>query len=368
MAKRFGVDLSYANGDVDFAALKAAGVEFVILRAGFGNDLTHQDDAQYQTNLKKCRETGMPYGVYLYSYAASMKMAESEVKHLLRLLEGTDPTCGVWYDLEDDSLPTGSDLIDMADYFCRTIGAAGYYAGLYANLYWFEHRLNDSRLDAYGKWVAQWNDTCTYTKPFDIWQFTDAYAIGGKHFDGNYAYRDFSAGKPGENGGGEEPSKPAVTEPESTGSYTVKSGDTLSEIAARYGTTYQQLAALNGIADPNLIYPGQVLRLSGSSPADSGSYTVKSGDTLSEIAARYSTTYQQLAALNGIADPNLIYPGQVLLLSGSSPADSGSYTVKSGDTLSEIAARYSTTYQQLAALNGIADPNLIYPGQVLRLS
>ncbi|OFA09751.1 N-acetylmuramoyl-L-alanine amidase sle1 precursor [Enterococcus faecalis] len=97
-------------------------------------------------------------------------------------------------------------------------------------------------------------------------------------------------------------------QPEST--HVVQYGETLSSIAYQYGTDYQTLAALNGLANPNLIYPGQVLKVNGL--ATSNVYTVKYGDNLSSIAAKLGTTYQALAALNGLSNPNLIYPGQTL--------------------------------------------------------
>ena len=87
--------------------------------------------------------------------------------------------------------------------------------------------------------------------------------------------------------------------------YVVKSGDTLSKIANKYGTTYQALAAYNGIANPNLIRVGQEIKIPGVEV-----YTVKAGDTLSKIAARYNTTYQKLAEYNSIANPNVIHVGQ----------------------------------------------------------
>lgn len=101
---------------------------------------------------------------------------------------------------------------------------------------------------------------------------------------------------------------------QTTITYTVKKGDTLSGIASRYGTTYQELAKINGISDPNKIYPGQVLTINGNATSSSNviTYTVKKGDTLSGIAARYGTTYQKIAKDNGISNPNKIYPGQVL--------------------------------------------------------
>ena len=97
-----------------------------------------------------------------------------------------------------------------------------------------------------------------------------------------------------------------------TNTYTVRSGDTLSSIAAKFGTNYQTLASLNGISNPNLIYAGQVLRVNGSASAGSVYYTVRAGDNLSAIASRYGTSYQSIAALNGLANPNLIFAGQTL--------------------------------------------------------
>ena len=94
--------------------------------------------------------------------------------------------------------------------------------------------------------------------------------------------------------------------------YTVKKGDTLSEIAMKYGTTYQELARINNIANPNVIYPGQVIKINGTAEKI---YTVKSGDTLSGIASKYGTTWQKLYEKNKSVignNPNLIKPGQVL--------------------------------------------------------
>lgn len=108
--------------------------------------------------------------------------------------------------------------------------------------------------------------------------------------------------------------KPAPAAKPST--YTVRAGDNLSAIAAKFGTTWQALAAINGLANPNLIHPGQVLKLSGSAPAKPApakrTYTVQAGDNLSVIAAKYGTTWQALAAKNNLANPDLIHPGQVL--------------------------------------------------------
>lgn len=156
--------------------------------------------------------------------------------------------------------------------------------------------------------------------------------------------------------------------------YTVHSGDTLSRIAQRYNTTYKYLAELNGIANPNLIYPGQVLTISGAYSSNTNTestatYTVKTGDCLSNIGKRLGVSWLDIANRNCIHSPYTIYPGQVLTVASGSQLTNGSqyYTVRSGDTLSGIAAQYNTNYQTLANLNGIANPNLIYKGQTIRL-
>lgn len=141
-----------------------------------------------------------------------------------------------------------------------------------------------------------------------------------------------------------------------------------------YRTSVSAIVSENGIANPNLIYPGEVLRITladqvSSSQVDN-TYMVRRGDTLWGIARMYRISVARLAAINHISDPNLIYPGEVLQISVSgSTGDVGrTYIVRYGDTLSGIAARFGTTVSQLAAVNGIADPNLIYAGEVLTVS
>ena len=177
---------------MDIAALQGQ-VDFVIIRCGYGSDYANQDDPQFEANVKKCQAAGIPWGTYLYSYAKTKAMAQSEAAHTLRLLQGRRPPYGVWYDVEDSSLPSGEALIDNVVAYCQALEAAGLYCGVYASLSWWEGRLNSPRLDRFDKWVAQWNSACTYPKPYGIWQYTDRLAIGGQVFDGNWAYKDYPA-------------------------------------------------------------------------------------------------------------------------------------------------------------------------------
>jgi len=154
---------------------------------------------------------------------------------------------------------------------------------------------------------------------------------------------------------------------------TVRPGDTLSGIAARHGVSAAALAAANGIRDPNHIVLGASLTVpgSGGAAASGGTVTVRPGDSLSAIAARSGVSAASLAAVNGIRDPNRIVAGTRLRLPGGSTAvasvSGGSVTVRAGDTLSAIAARAGTSVTALASLNGLANPNAIHAGQVLRV-
>ncbi|MFZ8100806.1 LysM peptidoglycan-binding domain-containing protein [Staphylococcus arlettae] len=176
----------------------------------------------------------------------------------------------------------------------------------------------------------------------------------------------------------------AATHAEGATTYKVQSGDSLWSIANKYNMSVSKLKSLNNITS-NVIFPNQVLTVSGTTSSSSSTttssnttyYTVKSGDSLSSIAVKYGTSYQKIMSLNGLNN-YVIYPGQRLKVSGStSTSTSGStssntsttsyYTVKSGDSLSAIAAKYGTTYKKIMELNGLSD-YFIYPGQRLKVT
>lgn len=187
-----GVDISEMNGSVDFSALRGAGVGYVIIRCGYGNDFAHQDDGRFFENVAKAESAGMPWGAYLYSYAQNVDMAQSEAQHTLRLLAGRKPAYGVWYDVEDPQ-QSGCDLVGICEAYCSALEAAGLYVGIYSMLSWWESKLDSPRLDRFDKWVAQWAGSCSYRKSYGMWQFTDHLLIGGKAFDGDRAYLDYPA-------------------------------------------------------------------------------------------------------------------------------------------------------------------------------
>lgn len=154
--------------------------------------------------------------------------------------------------------------------------------------------------------------------------------------------------------------------------YYVRYGDTLLKIAQRFGVGWRAIANANGLANPNRIYVGQRLYIPTGSGYPSGCVTyhwVQYGDTASEIAVHYGISIYALARANGITNLNRIYVGQRLCIpSGYHPGPSYQYyTVRSGDTLSEIASWHGTTVSRLVYLNGLVNPHRIYTGQVLRI-
>ena len=152
--------------------------------------------------------------------------------------------------------------------------------------------------------------------------------------------------------------------------YIVQNGDTLYEIAERFGTTVQTLARYNGIPDPDVISVGEIIRLpDGAGENSVRIHIIQKGDTLYSLAKKYGTTVDELATINGIRNPDIIVEGRVLALP-SPGLDTGSiktYTVRSGDTLWSISRKFGTTVVDLINMNRISDPDMIYPGQVLRV-
>ena len=187
-----GVDISEFNGSVDFQALQNAGVGFAIIRTGFGSDYPGQQDKRFAENVRKADAAGMPWGAYHYSYARNRQGGVDEARHCLRLLGGKKPLYGVWYDMEDNST-LGGDLLGAAQGFCDTMEAAGLYVGVYASLNWWNNYLTAPGFNQYDRWVAQYYSECQYKGAYGIWQYTSTWSIGGKKFDGNWAYKDYLA-------------------------------------------------------------------------------------------------------------------------------------------------------------------------------
>lgn len=191
------IDVSEWQGKIDWEKVKPH-IEGAILRCGYGSNLEKQDDAQFKHNADECTRLGIPFGVYLYSYAKTNDKAKSEAEHVLRLVKPYKLSYPVYLDLEEAGTEKGA--IERANIFGDIIEKAGYWCGVYANLNWWTNYLVG--LERFTKWVAQYNTKCDYKgEHLDIWQYSSMGTIPGikGNVDMNYCYRNFPAeifGKP----------------------------------------------------------------------------------------------------------------------------------------------------------------------------
>lgn len=374
-----GVDWSVYQGNNGVYGY--SGDTFVISQIGGKNAYGIYDQSTYASQIANARANGK--NAHTYIWFESVK-SNAEAKQILDyFIPKVKAPKGSIIALDVES---GTANTDVIKYALGYIKAQGYTPLLYGYKDSLTRNLDLSSIaKTYGLWLAEYPNYEVTTEPnynyfpsFDnvqIFQFTSTYKAGG--LDGNVDLTGVTDNgytkKPesSQNGSSEVIEQPNIIVQETpqteSGTYTVRSGDTLSSIATKYNTTYQALAQLNGISNPNLIGIGQVLKVNGtvSTPTASKVYTVQSGDTLSGIASKFGTTYQALAQINGISNPNAIYIGQVITYQGTAQTSSQSYTVRSGDNLSSIASSLGTTISHLVNANGISNANLIYVGQVL---
>ena len=201
MAQRFGIDISSHQGNFDIeSAVKAHGVQFAILKIG-GGDKVNYKDKKFEANYKKCKEAGIPVGVYFFGYATTMDKAKSEAAYLLQLLAGKQFEFPIFYDVEGHMLTaTKRTLTDIIKYVMKELEAHGYWAGIYSSVYAFNNNMYDVELKPYSHWVASWTKNkpmLSYGGAVQIWQFGGetnkqrSNKINGQVVDQNYCYVDY---------------------------------------------------------------------------------------------------------------------------------------------------------------------------------
>lgn len=199
------IDVSGHDGLIDWDSAKEH-IEGVIIGIGYGDDYAYQDDKQAVQNMDECERLGIPYGVYIYSYAMTMQETESEISHTLRMLKGRNPVRGVWFDMEDadeykknHGMDVYSEedrtlLTDICIRFIEEMHSRGYITGVYANYDYYKNVLDTNRLymtEGFNMWLAHW-DVEEPDMDCMMWQF-GAYRIGDHEFDGNIYYADYSS-------------------------------------------------------------------------------------------------------------------------------------------------------------------------------
>lgn len=190
-----GIDVSEHNGYIPWNTLPAKGVQFAIIRLGYGQGRL---DKNFYANVNGALSAGIPIGIYYYSYALHEVDAKQEARYVIHTLQdcGLPPNripYGIWFDMEDADdykatycLPplTKQEITNICSVFVNTLWKAGYYhCGVYANLDWWTHHIDGKQLSC-PKWCAQYNTQCDLPDAY-MWQYTNLLELNGQYFDGN---------------------------------------------------------------------------------------------------------------------------------------------------------------------------------------
>lgn len=365
------IDVSgYQEDSVDyFQRAKSQGVMGVVVKLTEGSeDGSAYVNPRAAAQIRNAATAGLHVSCYHFARYTSDADAQSEARFFVKIAKQYGMTSDTLM-IDDAEVHSAADYNSATSAFLNEVKALGYTnVGLYSMISFFtggilnSHGFGDAKI-----WEAGYGITDLGIDNAAAWQWTDNGL--GMSIDTSYDFDGaFTVGSPNS---GTVPSTP-IPAPNpvehvghsATGTYTVQPGDTLSGIADKFETTYQNLAAINGIGDPNQIWSGQVLKVTGTASQES-TYYVQAGDTLSSIATKFGTTVSNLVSINHISNPNVIYVGQKIYVGEATQGQSNAYTVQAGDTLSGIASKFGTTWQDLAQKNGLANPNVIYVGQTL---
>lgn len=261
-----GIDVSKWNGNIDWKKAKNSGLEFAILREGYGKESPSSKDKKFEFNYDGCIANNIPVGVYHYSYADSVSDARLEADFCIKNIKGKKLLYPVVFDIEDKEMLKIStrERTDICKSFCDCIENAGYYAAIYCNLNWLKNYLyKDELINRYDLWIACWGSD----KPpisCGMWQYSDKGLLSGitGNVDLNKSYIDYP-NLIRARGLNHQSNNNLSTEEELFFYYIVNSGDTLWNLAKKYlgnGSRYQEIKILNGLSN-DTIYAGDKLKI-----------------------------------------------------------------------------------------------------------
>lgn len=311
-----GIDVSEWQGNIDFGEVARAGIEVVYIRASEGRGYV---DPYFRENYEKAKANGLRTGFYHFLTATNVAEAKEEAEFFVSNIKGLEPDCRLAMDFEVFNGLDVSAINEISRVFLETVeNLSGKECVIYSDAYNARTVFSKELAEDYPIWVADYfveepesNDKWKFWVGF---QYSDRGIING--IDGNVD-RDYFTNGVFLNNVSQIP-KDTVTDKNQEFKYIrVNRGETLSSIAIKYNTSYQYLARINSIANPNLIYVGQELKvpvLADYNIHDTSHrlYIVRRGNTLTQIAREYGVTIENIVELNGIANPNLIYIGETL--------------------------------------------------------
>lgn len=359
-----GIDISSWQTGIDLSVVPC---DFAIVKATQGTDYTNPDCARA---VEQCLSLNKPFGVYHYVSGGN---AIAEADFFVNSIQNWIGKGVLVVDWESNQNSAWGDTAYLDQLVKRIIAKAGIKPWIYASRSVFPWDIATS--NDCGTWIAEYatmNATGYQDAPWN----EDAYSCTCRQYSSNGNLNGWNGGLDINKFYGDINAWNTYAGKDA--SVTIKPQAPVDPLA---GKTDDQLATevLQGVygdGDARKKALGSryeavqaIVNQRSNASSNSTNYTVKSGDTLSSIAAKFGVSTSQISGYRS-GNPNVIYPGEVLTIGGvkaAAPAPTRTYTVRSGDTLSGIAAKFGTTYQAIAAKNGIANPNLIYPGQVLNV-
>lgn len=349
MSKK-GIDVSEFQGQIDWDKVKADGVEFAILKLGNIYDAqSNYKDSKFDTNYKNAKAQGIKVGAYIYNYCNTVDTLKKGLEWALEQLDGKKLDLPIYLDMEDKDIQgeTVATLTNICNEFAKQVKSKGYQAGVYANVNWLKNELKPADFDKdISVWAAQYYKECQYEGDYDIWQYSSSGKVSGisGNCDMNYLYNEDIIK---ESGSTENTDKKSVDElaqevidgkwgdgearkkkledagynynavQDRVNEMLAKPKKSITEVAkdvinGKYGNGDERKKKLEAEGYDYDEVQAKVNQLLGATVTKT--YTVKSGDTLSGIASKYKTTVAKLVKDNNIANANLIYVGQKIVI------------------------------------------------------
>lgn len=308
------IDVSHWQGNINFNEVKEAGIEGVIIKAG-GSDAGFYTDGQFESNYTKAINAGLHVGAYYFvgKNCLSYEDGIADADRFINIIKNKKFDLPVYMDVEAQASGQKEKVTDSIIGFCNELEKNNYYVGVYASdISGFKDRIDLSRIEGvYTLWVARYGSKPTYVKDYDMWQYSDSGKVNGinGNVDMDECYKDFpTIIKYGgyNNYNADEPT-PAPVKP-------TKTIDELAQevIQGKWGNGEDRKNRLTQAGYDYTAVQNKVNEIVGAKQPVT--YTVQAGDTLSGIAQKYGTTYQELARKNNISDPNKIYVNQKIII------------------------------------------------------
>lgn len=282
-----GIDVSQWQGNINFNLVKASGINFVMIRAGYGR-YANQKDPYFEQNYKRAKAAGLNVGAYWYSYALNEAQATEEAKVFCEVIKGKTFEYPVAFDIEDKTQSglSPATIGKIVTAFCSYMEKQGYFVSLYSYASFLNNKVPAAVRNKYDIWVAHFDVmTPSYSGSYGMWQNSSTYKVRGigGNVDHDYSYKNY----------------PSIMKTKGLNGFKKSSAATSSTnktTASKTNKTASSASKTNTAAKP--------------AAKKVTTYTVKKGDTLWAIAKKYNTTVGALVKANNIKNPDLIFGGQ----------------------------------------------------------